>query len=52
MDFGGKETMESHGFPDGMCIDTDGNLWVACYAAGKVICFDPTTGTSFDHQFQ
>ncbi|OWF35179.1 regucalcin-like [Mizuhopecten yessoensis] len=32
------------GWPDGMTIDTDGHLWVACYGAGKVICFDPVTG--------
>lgn len=27
------------GVPDGMTIDTDGNLWVACYDGGKVIFF-------------
>jgi gluconolactonase len=32
------------GFPDGMCSDVEGKLWVACYAAGKVIRFDPETG--------
>lgn len=25
------------GFPDGMTIDTDGNLWVACYEGSRVI---------------
>lgn len=34
------------GFPDGMCSDVEGKLWVACYAAGKVIRFDPETGES------
>lgn len=27
--------------PDGMCIDADGKLWVACYNGGRVICLDP-----------
>lgn len=27
--------------PDGMTIDTDGNLWVACFAGGQVICVNP-----------
>jgi len=29
------------GTPDGMCVDTDGNLWVAVWGAGEVRCFDP-----------
>ncbi|XP_033737416.1 regucalcin-like [Pecten maximus] len=37
-----KDTM---GVPDGMTIDNDGHLWVACYNGGKVACFDPVTGT-------
>nr|CAD7194926.1 unnamed protein product [Timema douglasi] len=31
-------------FPDGMTIDTDGNLWVACFKAGQVIQVNPRTG--------
>ncbi|XP_033733516.1 regucalcin-like [Pecten maximus] len=31
------------GWPDGMTIDTDEHLWVACVGIGKVICFDPVT---------
>jgi sugar lactone lactonase YvrE len=27
--------------PDGMCVDTDGNLWVAVWGAGEVRCFTP-----------
>ncbi|KAK7079237.1 hypothetical protein SK128_006064 [Halocaridina rubra] len=27
--------------PDGMSIDTDGNLWIACFGGGQVICLDP-----------
>ena len=32
------------GFPDGMCIDTAGNLWVALWGGWGVACFDPRTG--------
>ncbi|XP_061482974.1 regucalcin [Rhineura floridana] len=30
--------------PDGMCIDSEGKLWVACYDGGRVIRIDPETG--------
>jgi sugar lactone lactonase YvrE len=33
-----------NGVPDGMCIDTAGNLWIAFYGAGKVGCYDPVSG--------
>lgn len=29
------------GKPDGMCLDTDGNLWVALYGTGEVRCLSP-----------
>ncbi len=29
------------GWPDGLCIDADGNLWIAIYGAGEVRCFSP-----------
>ena len=32
------------GFPDGMCIDAAGNLWVALWGGWGVACFDPRTG--------
>ncbi len=32
------------GFPDGMCIDAAGNLWVALWGGWGVACFDPHTG--------
>jgi len=32
------------GFPDGMCIDLAGNLWVALWGGWGVACFDPRTG--------
>lgn len=35
---------EGEGIPDGMCIDADGRLWVACYNGGRVIQIDPQTG--------
>jgi len=38
------DTLDTYGVPDGMTIDTDGNLWVACYNAGAVYKFDPETG--------
>jgi sugar lactone lactonase YvrE len=31
-------------FPDGMCIDADGNLWIALWGGWGVTCFDPSTG--------
>ncbi|XP_054829566.1 regucalcin-like [Eublepharis macularius] len=34
---------EDH-IPDGMSIDTEGKLWVACYNGGRVIRIDPETG--------
>ncbi|KAG6457530.1 regucalcin [Manduca sexta] len=32
------------GLPDGMTIDSDGNLWVACFNGGKVIKIDSRAG--------
>jgi gluconolactonase len=36
--------MKTYGYPDGMTIDTEGKLWVACFFAGKIFRFDPETG--------
>ena len=33
------------GIPDGMTIDSEGNLWIALWNGGCVICCDPRTGT-------
>lgn len=36
-----------HGYdssPDGMTIDSDGNLWIAFCHGGCVVCFNPNTG--------
>ncbi|XP_074156377.1 regucalcin-like [Sminthopsis crassicaudata] len=38
-----KMEKEEH-IPDGMCIDNEGKLWVACYNGGRVIQLDPETG--------
>ncbi|XP_075951043.1 regucalcin isoform X2 [Anarhichas minor] len=35
---------EGEGLPDGMTVDADGRLWVACYNGGRVINIDPVTG--------
>lgn len=32
------------GIPDGMCIDKDGNLWIALAEGGAVACYDPSNG--------
>jgi sugar lactone lactonase YvrE len=29
------------GSPDGLCVDTDGNLWLAIWGAGEVRCYSP-----------
>ncbi|XP_026157463.1 regucalcin isoform X2 [Mastacembelus armatus] len=35
---------KGEGLPDGMTVDADGRLWVACYNGGRVINIDPATG--------
>ncbi len=32
------------GFPDGMCADAAGNLWIALWGGWAVACHDPLTG--------
>lgn len=34
----------SEGHPDGMTIDEKGNLWVALYGGGGVVCYNPNSG--------
>lgn len=29
------------GYPDGICMDADGNLWVAIWGVGQVRCYSP-----------
>ncbi|XP_054880342.1 LOW QUALITY PROTEIN: regucalcin-like [Poeciliopsis prolifica] len=35
---------EGEGVPDGMTLDANGRLWVACYDGGRVLNIDPATG--------
>lgn len=44
IDFGGEETMSDLGYPDGMAIDTQDRVWIACFFGGKVVRFNPKTG--------
>ena len=30
-------------FPDGMCVDADGRLWVASFGGQRVTCWNPQT---------
>lgn len=38
------ELQQDEGLPDGLTLDSDGRLWVACYNGGRVITIDPQTG--------
>lgn len=38
------ETNNVKGHPDGMTVDTNGHLWVACFAGSQVIEIDPQNG--------
>lgn len=33
---------KAQGLPDGMTIDNEGNLWIACWGGGAIGCFSPT----------
>lgn len=38
------EIDRAEGAPDGMTIDAQGNLWIALWDGGAVVCHDPHTG--------
>jgi len=38
------EIPEGMGYPDGMTIDAEGNLWVALWGGSAVTCWNPHTG--------
>lgn len=44
-DYDNQSNEKTLGIPDGMCIDTEDKLWVACYGVGKVLRIDPHTGS-------
>jgi sugar lactone lactonase YvrE len=33
------------GFPDGLTVDVDGNVWVAMYSGSRIDVFDPAGNT-------
>jgi sugar lactone lactonase YvrE len=39
----------SSGFPDGMTIDVEDNLWLAQWGAGRVVRYDSRTGREIAH---
>ena len=36
--------LDDAGYPDGMCIDQEGKLWIAGMFSSKIHQFDPITG--------
>jgi len=38
------EVPEEMGYPDGMTIDADGNVWIALWSGSAVGCWNPETG--------
>jgi sugar lactone lactonase YvrE len=36
-----REQFRLDGYPDGICVDADGNLWAAIWGTGEVRCYSP-----------
>jgi sugar lactone lactonase YvrE len=39
-----RELWSGDGIPDGLCVDVDGNLWIAFFGEGEVRCLSPDGG--------
>lgn len=39
---------EPMGWPDGLCVDAEGMLWIAMFGGGRCVRFDPGTGKALD----
>ena len=37
-----RRHLDVDGLPDGLCVDTDGNLWIAVWGQGQVRCYAPS----------
>lgn len=44
IDFDDPDSADYLGVPDGMTIDTEDKIWVACFGGGRVVRFDPENG--------
>ncbi|XP_077546638.1 regucalcin-like [Haemaphysalis longicornis] len=44
VDFNVRDEYKDCGLPDGMTVDSNSKLWLACWDAGRVINIDPETG--------
>ena len=40
--------IDGNGWPDGMCVDIDGNIWVAEWEGGRVRKWDINTGQAIN----
>ncbi|MGN0355280.1 MAG: SMP-30/gluconolactonase/LRE family protein [Muricoprocola sp.] len=43
------DLQKEKGSPDGMCMDSQGKLWIAMWGGYQVICADPKTGEVLEH---